>query len=191
MPSPFPGMDPYLEAPDIWPDLHHALAREVTGALNASLPLPYYARLNGRPEVQLDPQSEPLRHLFGEVRDPTCGHRLITLIEIASPSSKHPGPDREAYLHKRREILESDASLIELDLLRKGGRLVPAPAGLEPRTDYVVLVNRAWRRTGPAASCELFPVSLAGALPVIPVPLREGQAEVPLDLQYAFNRAYD
>ena len=26
MPSPFPGMDPYLEAPDIWPGLHDALA---------------------------------------------------------------------------------------------------------------------------------------------------------------------
>ena len=28
MPSPFPGMDPYLEAPHIWPDLHNALAAE-------------------------------------------------------------------------------------------------------------------------------------------------------------------
>ena len=24
MPSPFPGMDPYLESPDIWPDFHDA-----------------------------------------------------------------------------------------------------------------------------------------------------------------------
>jgi hypothetical protein len=28
MPSPFPGMDPYLEAPDIWPDFHNALGAE-------------------------------------------------------------------------------------------------------------------------------------------------------------------
>ena len=33
MPSPFPGMDPYLEAPDIWPDLHDALASEIRGRL--------------------------------------------------------------------------------------------------------------------------------------------------------------
>ncbi|MHC5543137.1 DUF4058 family protein [Singulisphaera rosea] len=26
MPSHFPGMDPYLEAPEIWPDLQEALA---------------------------------------------------------------------------------------------------------------------------------------------------------------------
>ena len=37
MPSPFPGMDPYLEAPDIWPDLHDGLAGEIRGALNLSL----------------------------------------------------------------------------------------------------------------------------------------------------------
>ena len=51
MPSPFPGMDPYLEAPDIWPDFHDALAGEIRGALNQTLPAPYYARLEMRPEV--------------------------------------------------------------------------------------------------------------------------------------------
>src|SRR5206468_2963463 len=45
MPSPFPGMDPYLEAPAIWPDLHDALAGEIRNELNHSLPGPYYARL--------------------------------------------------------------------------------------------------------------------------------------------------
>src|SRR4051812_14006476 len=51
MPSPFPGMDPYLEAPAIWPDLHDALAGEIRNELNHSLPSPYYARLEMRPEV--------------------------------------------------------------------------------------------------------------------------------------------
>ena len=44
MPSPFPGMDPYLEASDIWPDFQHALAADIRGELNRVLPLPYYAR---------------------------------------------------------------------------------------------------------------------------------------------------
>ena len=51
MKSPFPGMDPYLEAPDVWPDLHDALAGEIRTALNGSLPPPYYARLEMRPEI--------------------------------------------------------------------------------------------------------------------------------------------
>ena len=40
MPSPFPGMDPYLEAPSIWPDFHDALAAEIRGELNRTLPSP-------------------------------------------------------------------------------------------------------------------------------------------------------
>jgi hypothetical protein len=31
-------MDPYLEAPDIWPDFHDALAAAIRGALNRTLP---------------------------------------------------------------------------------------------------------------------------------------------------------
>jgi hypothetical protein len=31
-PSPFAGMDPYLEAPDIWPDFHNALAAREAAA---------------------------------------------------------------------------------------------------------------------------------------------------------------
>lgn len=29
MPTPFPGMDPYLESADIWPGFHHRLANEL------------------------------------------------------------------------------------------------------------------------------------------------------------------
>ena len=51
MPSPFPGMDPYLENPIIWPDFHHHLATFITVELNATLPPPYYARVELRPEL--------------------------------------------------------------------------------------------------------------------------------------------
>ena len=51
MPSPFPGMDPYLEAVDIWPDLHYRLASEISIQLNQQLPSSYYARLEMRPEM--------------------------------------------------------------------------------------------------------------------------------------------
>lgn len=50
-PSPFPGMDPYLEAPDIWPDFHDRLATTLSAMLNDQLPAPYYARLQKRPEM--------------------------------------------------------------------------------------------------------------------------------------------
>jgi len=51
MPSPFPGFNPYLEAPDIWPDLRDGLAAKIRAELNRTLPRPYYARLEMRPEI--------------------------------------------------------------------------------------------------------------------------------------------
>src|SRR5437667_264154 len=38
MPSPFPGMDPYLEEPGLWPDVHHELISELRAVLNVQLP---------------------------------------------------------------------------------------------------------------------------------------------------------
>ena len=241
MPSPFPGMDPYLEAPFHWPDLHEALASEIRVQLNTVLPAPYYAKMEMRPEVGIvegdeprrrivpdvsvarDPFStgvgsvavlegarkimspskiktvpmEPLRHAYIQVRDASQGHVLITLIEIVSPSNKKHGPDRRAYLQKQQEVLTSNASLIELDLLRTGDRLFSNlflqedVESMDPAPEYIVLVNRAWRRIGTDQDYEIFPVFLTEMLPVVPVPLRPGQDETPLDLQYAFQRAYD
>src|SRR5688572_30710226 len=141
--SPFPGMDPYLEAPDIWPDFHDALVGAIRVDLNALLPPPYYARSQKRSELGVafeagqlrrivpdvvvawqqkesqSPQLEPrgnvavadyprteattgvkvrihndlLQHRFVEIRDVTRGHKLVTLIEVVSPSNKQPGPD--------------------------------------------------------------------------------------------------
>jgi hypothetical protein len=213
MPSPFRGMNPYLETPDIWPDFHGALAAQLRADLNGLLPAPCYARLEVRSEIgAVEPDEtanrivsdvtvsvrvDPTRHSFVEIRDPSQGHQLITLIEIVSPSNKRPGADRRAYLQKQREVLDSNASLIELDLLRSGDRLLPYPdldeaiGQWEPAADYLVLVNRAWRRVGAAMDYDLFPIRFAEPLPCILVPLREGQEEVRLDLQQAFDHAYD
>ncbi len=239
MPSPFPGMDPYLENPIIWPDFHHHLATFITVELNAALPAPYYARVELRPELGIvlgdvgnrriipdvlviqQPTSalqpagpvvgvartaitEPVRitthtelfsHPFIEIRDAQSGHELITLLEILSPSNKGPGPDRRAYERKQREILNSDVHLIELDLLRKGDRVLPHPelaAAVDLiKPDYLILINRAGGDEGTRNDYELYPVRLPEVLPCIPVPLRPDVQAVPLDLQIVVNRTYD
>jgi hypothetical protein len=147
--------------------------------------------------IEFEVRCDPIRHLFVEVRDSSRGHKLITLIEILSPSNKRSGPDREAYERKQREILESDTNLIELDLLRGGRRVLPdlnlqaMVVDLEPPPAYLVLVNRAWRRAGGVVAYDLFPVGLQEWLPCIPIPLKPGAEEILLDLQIMFNRAYD
>jgi Protein of unknown function (DUF4058) len=52
MPAPFPGMDPYIEAPDIWSDFHGDLAAEMRAELNCVLQPRYVARLT--PHVTYD-----------------------------------------------------------------------------------------------------------------------------------------
>lgn len=46
--SPFPGMDPYIEARDRWPDFHHGFISECRAAINAGLPENYVATINER-----------------------------------------------------------------------------------------------------------------------------------------------
>lgn len=48
MPSPFPGMDPYLEAPSVYPGLHDQLITHLAEFLQSRLPEPYYAKGNQR-----------------------------------------------------------------------------------------------------------------------------------------------
>lgn len=54
MPSPFPGMDPYLESPVIWPDVHHGLISEIQAALNPVLRPRYVAGVELRVYISDD-----------------------------------------------------------------------------------------------------------------------------------------
>jgi hypothetical protein len=244
MPSPFPGMDPYLEHPAVFHDFHNALSGEIRNELNRCLPSRYYAKLDSRQEigivderylkiikpdvaithdpasstegggvalltdsstrteispcVEFDIEVEPQEPTFVEIRDANSQHELVTLIEILSPSNKLTGNDRNDYLAKRAMILTSRATLIELDLLRLGEHAWNEPdyrdalAGFFPPPQYLVAINRSWRRTGEARRAyQLFLVRLRDLLPVIPIPLRQGEAEPTLDLQYIFNLTYD
>src|SRR4029077_15207273 len=57
MPSPFPGMDPYLESPDIFPDFHDSIITYLRETLQASLPAPYFAALGRRIWIEVSRRS--------------------------------------------------------------------------------------------------------------------------------------
>lgn len=57
MPSPFPGMDPYLEDPVIWSDFHGTLLVSIRAELNKLLPEGYVARWDRYVWID-DPDSE-------------------------------------------------------------------------------------------------------------------------------------
>lgn len=48
MPSPFPGMDPYLEDPSLWPDVHHELISVARELLLAQLRPKYFVQIDER-----------------------------------------------------------------------------------------------------------------------------------------------
>src|SRR5437762_1799197 len=53
MPSPFPGMDPFLEHPEIFPDLHDSWNTYLREFIQAQLPPPYYALIGRRVWVEV------------------------------------------------------------------------------------------------------------------------------------------
>jgi len=53
MPSPFPGVDPYLEHPAIFPDLHDSLVAYLREFVQRSLPAPYFAAMGDRVWVEV------------------------------------------------------------------------------------------------------------------------------------------
>ena len=159
MPSPFPGMNPFLEQSDTWEDFHQSYmthARdELTGQVGSNYVVKVEVRLYlhelpanerrffGRADsgvvtpfapassavatssvaaapVHLTlPSVDVERHASVEIRD-RRNRRLVTVIELLSPTNKTPGPDRDEYLAKRALILATSTHLVEIDLRRRG-----------------------------------------------------------------------
>jgi hypothetical protein len=149
------------------------------------------------PQLTIEAEEETARQDFVEDRDARNDGRLVTVIELLSPSTKRPGPDRDAYAAKQRDLLASDASLVEIDLSRLGERVMTDAQfasfvdRLVPRPAYLVVVSPFWMRSRPGCGYHAFPIRLRDSLPCIDIPLTPELAEVSMDLQYVFNRSYD
>lgn len=212
MPSPFPGMNPYLERDAVWHDFHFLFVVRASECLVpqvrpkyivtfgeliftvefedvAVLPPPPARKVSvstgyGSPVLATLPY-EPVveKHRYVEIRDRES-RQLVTVVELLSPSNKRPGPDREQYRAKRRQLMYAGVHFIELDLLRGGPRL---PLDGLPPCDYYAMVARA--EDHPRAA--LWPLGLRDPLPTIPVPLRAPDPDAKLDLQALLHQVYD
>jgi hypothetical protein len=118
--------------------------------------------------------------------------RLVTTIELLSPSNKAPGEHgRELYLRKQRDVLQSNVHLVEIDLLRAGEHTTAVPADRllagAGAFDGHVCVHRFDR----FEDYLVYPIRLEERLPEIGVPLLPGHGSISVDLQAIFDRAYD
>ena len=100
--------------------------------------------------------------------------------------------ERKLSSEKRREVYETDAHWIEIDLLRSGVRTANVPGTPVGRIPDVPVARRHQagrrRRTrSDAASAFVWPMPLRERLPMIAIPLRGDDPAVPVDLQVAVN----
>jgi Protein of unknown function (DUF4058) len=225
MPSPFPGMDPFIESLK-WEDFH---TRFMTAIGDALVPVVrpkyvvvverriYLERTDPKASVQTLVADAAIYHRFD--RDASGGmavltqpsiipnvctipyfeeHReafvtirrgspseIVTVIELLSPTNKRPGTDgRREYQAKLHALLQTTASLVELDLLRAGER---STVSNPPDGDYFALVSKP----KPRPLADVYGWKLSDRLPRILIPLSVEDPDVALDLQAVFDLVYD
>lgn len=191
MPSPFPGMDPYLEDEALWPVFHHQLVMCLYQILLPGLVDRYRARVNQRHYVTeqalfTSVMREEHHEDYIEIRQRSDG-RLITLVDVVSPANKATSTGRTAYLDKRREGKTSNANLVELDLVLQGQPTLEYSRDGLPDWDYAVTVTRS---TQPERY-EIYTATLQKRLPRFRLPLAADDRDTVLDLHTAFTRCYD
>ncbi len=234
MKSPFPGMDPYIEACGLWGDFHYRLIALIADSLSQAAPDHYLVRTQERsylvlvepegkeahpfypdvtvttPETRKKPRrtrgdtalaepaggvepfavralvTEEHREAFVEIYEAGPEQRLVTCIEVLSPSNKRPGSEgRVEYLRKRQSVLLGGVNLVEIDLLR-GGERMPM---FDPWPDclYTLTVGRAHR----FHRCLVWPGHFRQPLPKVPVPLAPPDPDLTLDLQPLVDTVYE
>jgi hypothetical protein len=223
----FPGMDPYLENPQVFPGIHGPMAVYLRDQLTPRIRPRYVASVGERvyveglesrpigPDVWIRQSSrkngdlaraevavldEPalievpdieVRELYIEILDRESGMRVVTVIELVSPSNKYAGPGRDKYVAKQQEVLQSDSHLVEIDLLRFGPHVLAVPEARVAgrfKYDYLVSVNRAAARRN---QFEVYPRTVRQPLPWIRVPLAGDDPDAQLDIGAALEQAYE
>jgi hypothetical protein len=219
--SPFPGMDPFLEDPAGWGDVHFSLIGAIREQLAEAVSPHFFVGVERRvyivspdeerpsqtvvPDVYLISTPSPehygslaaqitmplliepelpfeVREHYLEIRD-VKNRQVVTTIELLSPGNKTPGNEAyNTFKAKRQTVTHTPVHWIEIDLLRAGERLKEV-AG---KSDYYTLLKRG---NGPVPY-EVWLFNLRDRLPTIAVPLRPPFADVPLDLQTAFETMY-
>lgn len=125
MPSPFPGMDPYLESPAHWSDFHPRFILEIAGAINDRLPDHYIARI-GEHVMVVNPVLEPpggsrfvpdVTVVRGAPADPAFGANVAAV--IAPPAAtllniESLDPYTEAYVQVLRLPEQEVITVLEL-----------------------------------------------------------------------------
>lgn len=191
MPSPFPGMDPYLEDLARWPDFHRHLVASLHHLLLPGLVDRYRARMHVRKYISELPlftsvQREEHEETTIEIRSRT-DDRLATLVEVVCPANKSTFQGRAAYLADRAAAIAQRAAVVEIDLLSAGKPMLDFDrSGLPPHHQTVAVTRGA-----NPDRYEIYTAVVTKRLPKFKLPLAAEDRDTVVDLQVAVARAYD
>lgn len=201
--NPFPGMNPFFE--QRWQDAHTMLIAYMRDALQERLPSDLVA---GAEEelVAIGGEADPVKFRAPEASEPRrvfvddeierwieihdLTGRLVTVVELLSPSNKEDEPARGRYCNKRRTFLSAEVNVVEIDLVRRGWSVFPDKVRELMRKQgapYAVCVFRASH----LGERELYTIDLRDRLPVISIPLRPTDADIPLELQPLIDHCHE
>lgn len=125
------------------------------------------------------------RHV--QILDSRSGDRVVTAIEVLSPTNKTTKKGRQEYEDKQWDYLHAGINLVEIDLLRCGQQVINIEAEsfpFEKHRTYMMAVSRP-------ARVEIYGASLREPLPVLPIPLRWSDRDVVLPLQTVIDEVYE
>jgi hypothetical protein len=184
-------MDPYLEDEKLWPSFQHQFVTCLYQILLPGLIDRYRARIGQRHYVTeqalfTSVVREEHHEEYIEIRQRSDG-RLVTLVDMVSPTNKLVATGRHAYLEKRREGKTVGANLVEIDLVLQGQPTLEYSRDGLPDWDHAVTVTRA---TQPERY-EIYTTTLQKRLPRFRLPLAADDRDTVLDLHAAFARCYD
>ena len=121
MPNPFPGMNPYLEHPDVWPEVHHLLISILAESLNPKLLPKYRVAIEKRIYQMTDDNSLLVGIPDAIVRNYPTQSSSDSNIAVATPATKPlkvsvPVPEeaREGYIEIRELATGDVVTAIEI-----------------------------------------------------------------------------
>ena len=183
MKSPFPGMDPYIEACGLWADFHNHFVEKIFDHLAAALPERYLARTGERSYVVLVEEEGKEHHTFlpnGGVKAtlPVPDHLAGTTAAVTEPATETKAVSLWAFIDRRyRE------TFIEIYETEPEQRLVTSievlsPSNKRPGSEGWNVYLRSCRRccSGPPTSwrstCCAAATSCPCSTPGPPLPIR-------------------
>jgi hypothetical protein len=220
MPSPFPGMNPFLERDEAWVDFHHRLIDRMADAIADRVDPRYLVKIEEHLYVQ---EAAGLPHHAGPRADVAVkpGARRAarggSVAVLEAPARIHlPWPEFEpqAFLEIRDRSTRELITVLELlsptnkgrhreQYLRKRDQVLISTAHLVeidllrggeplPAPDRPECdYSVVVSRSEQRPEADFWPIRLRAPLPVVPIPLRAPDHDATLNLQDLLHRVYD